>query len=117
DVSPADKSSDAVQENAASAEKISVDIQMQIWSMKEALMKYSGKGMSRNLLSFSVVPLLTGEIMEEEGRKVVGAGLSLLPDYSLCAVWEGTHFNHPEIKIFSWNELFEEVVTKNKEKP
>lgn len=101
------KNNEIVQTNN-SPDDISVDIQMEIWSMKEAFMKYSGKGMSRNLLSFSVVPLLAGEIMEEEGRNVVGASFSLLPEYSICAVWEGTHACNPEIKIISWNELFEE---------
>ena len=100
---------DDISADGISPDDVSVDIQMEIWSMKEAFMKYSGKGMSRNLLSFSVVPLLAGEIMEEEGRNVVGASFSLLPEYSICAVWEGTHACNPEIKIISWNELFEEA--------
>lgn len=60
--------------------------EMNMFSLKEAFMKYSGRGMSRGMKSFSVVPLLEGESMVEEGVNIRGEYSERIAPYSLGIV-------------------------------
>ncbi len=48
-----------------------------LWTMKEGVLKLTGRGLSMSLQSFSVMPLLAGNGMALDGRTVYGAGMRI----------------------------------------
>ena len=63
--------------------------EIRIFSMKEAVMKYTGEGLSKGMSDFSVVPLLLKKEIREMDQHVFGDSMRLANDYALSVVTTG----------------------------